>query len=130
MSIFRDVEIEWKGEAYVFTPSNRLLRRIEGEGISFPRLVDGVASGAPAVAEVCFVVSEFLREAGAKDVDEDEIYNTAMTALAEGDSEAFLKLANVVVEAIAPKGLEQKGRDGKKKKDRKPRSSSGKSQKG
>lgn len=122
--VFRELEIDWGGETYRVTPSNRLLRRIEGGGVSFPEIIDSVASGKPKVAQVCFVVSEFLKAAGA-DVSEDDIYDGAMTALAQGDEKAFINLAAVVVEAIAPKGL-----DVKKPQDRKPRSKTKKSRKG
>lgn len=119
--VFREMEIGWRGETYVFTPSNRLLRRLEGEGISFPKLIEGVASGAPAVGQISFVISEFLKAGGCTTVTEDDVYDEIMTSLANGEEDAFLRLAEVVIEAISPKGLDEKkpgGQDGRAKKKR------------
>lgn len=107
MAIFRDVTIEWEGETYTVTPSNRLLRKIEGEGISLTHMVQRVASGEPPVSEVAFVTAEFLRSAGAK-VSEDDIYKGIMVALSEGDQQAFANLAISIVEAITPTAIDEK----------------------
>lgn len=101
MSVFREVTINWGGADYHVTPSNRILRRIEGEGISLTHMISRVAKGEPPVSEVCYVVAEFLKSAGAN-VTEDDIYGEVMTALADGDETAFANLAVAVVEAISP----------------------------
>lgn len=101
MAVFRDVTINWAGNDYVVTPSNRLLRRIEGEGISFTHMISRIANGEPPISEVSFVIAEFLKSAGAK-VTEDDIYAEIMAALSRGDGDAFANLAVSVVEAISP----------------------------
>ena len=101
MAVFRDVTIQWDGEEYVLTPSNRLLRRIEGEGISLPHMISRIGKGEPPISEVCYVMAEFLKSAGAK-VSEDDIYGEVMTSLAGGDENGFANMAAAIVEAISP----------------------------
>lgn len=104
MSVFRDVDIEWQGRKWTVTPSNRLLRRIEGEGISLSHMITRVAKGEPPVSEVCYVMAELLQSAGAE-VTEDEIYGEVMTALANGEERAFADMAVQIVEAISPQEM-------------------------
>jgi len=113
MSVFRDVEIEWGGKSYSVTPSNRLLRKIESEGISLTHMIGRVADGQAPISEVSYVVAEFLKSAGAK-VTEDEVYGYIMETMADGDEDGFATLAVAVVEAITPKGLTGKKPDARK----------------
>jgi len=100
MGVFRDLDIEWRGQVVTVTPSNRVLRRIEGQGISLVRMLQRVHEGNPPVSEICYVVSELLRTGGAE-VTEDEVYQEAMAAM-ESDANALAKLAVTVAEAISP----------------------------
>lgn len=104
MAVFRDVDMAWQGKTYTVTPSNRLLRRIEGEGISLTHMISRISKGEPPISETCYVVAELLRSGGA-DVTEDDVYGEVMTALAEGREDAFANMAVAVVEAISPQGL-------------------------
>ena len=61
MAVFRDVDMEWRGKTYTVTPSNRLLRRIEGEGISLTHMISRISKGEPPISETCYVVAELLR---------------------------------------------------------------------
>lgn len=100
MPVFRDVTMEWGGEVYTITPSNRLLRQIEGQGISLPHMLMRISEGKPPVSEVAFVAQEFLRSAGAK-VGEDEIYGECLADLQTG-GEGFADLVRAIAEAVSP----------------------------
>lgn len=107
MGVFREVTIPWKGTDYVVTPSNKMLRRIEGEGISLPHMIARIGGGEPPLSEVSYVVAEFLKSAGC-DVGEDDVYGEVMTALSNGQEEAFASLALAIVEAISPAAMDEK----------------------
>lgn len=104
MSVFREVEIVWRGKRYAVTPTNRLLRQIEGQGISLAHMLTRIGSGQPPISEVALVAAELLKAGGAK-VTEDEIYSEIMVTLGEGRDEVFVAFASAIGEAIAPKGL-------------------------
>lgn len=117
MAVFREIEMKWDGETYVVTPSNRILRRIEGEGISLSHMISRVAEGQPPISEVCFVMAELLNSAGAE-VTEDDIYGEVMTELSNGNDKAFANMALAIVEAISPQGLTGKKPEGQPVKPR------------
>jgi hypothetical protein len=103
MGVFREITIEWDGEDYVFTPSNRLLRRIEGQGVNIAVLMHGLAVGPISAPSLAFVAAEFLKAGGA-DVTEDDVFAYIMTAT-QGGIDA---LATSVAEAITPQEPEEK----------------------
>lgn len=103
MGVFRDVTIEWQGESYTFSPSNRMLRRIESLGVNIATLMHGLAVGPISAPSLSLVVAEFLKAGGAR-TDEDEVFGFIMTA-----SEAEINaLATAVAEAITPKEPDEK----------------------
>lgn len=96
--VFRDITMTWKGEDYTFTPSNRLLRRIEVKGdLSIANVAHGAASGQAKLSLVAFIAAEFLKEGGAR-VTEDEVYAALMGV---GDS-AGLSILDAILTAIMP----------------------------
>ena len=97
MGVFRNVTIEWEGVDYVFTPSNKLLRRIEGQGVNIAVLMHGLAVGPISAPSLAFVAAEFLKAGGAV-VTEDEIFGYIMTA-SQGQIDA---IATAVATAITP----------------------------
>jgi len=97
MGVFREITIEWGGEEYVFTPSNKLLRRIEGQGVNIAVLMHGLAVGPISAPSLAFVASEFLKAGGAT-VTEDEVFGYIMTAT-QGQIDA---IATAVATAITP----------------------------
>jgi len=103
MTVFRDVTIEWKGEAYTVTPSMRLLRLIEGENISLMHVAHEVAKGRPQASLMAFVISMVLRSAGAK-ATEEEIYAEIVT----GDTTSVMALYEDVIAAISPTPVDAK----------------------
>ncbi len=102
MAVFREVNVEWDGEEHTFTPSNRLLRRIEREVPIWPLLAK-VQGGELPIGDVSFVVAEVLKEVGV-DTDEDRISGD----MHSGDPEAMLKYAFAVVSSLLPSGVDEK----------------------
>lgn len=110
MSVFREIEIEWGGKAYVVTPSNRLLRRIEGQGISIVSVLNRISAQQPPVSEMALIVATFLQSGGCE-VTEDEIYASMMTAELD-DPQGLAVLAGLIAEAVMPAETPGKNRDG------------------
>lgn len=103
MGVFRDVTIEWGGVDYVFTPSNKLLRRIEGQGVNIAVLMHGLAVGPISAPSLALVASEFLKAGGAN-VSEDDVFGHIMT----GTQGQIDKLATSVAQAITPQEPDEK----------------------
>lgn len=102
MAVFREVSVEWDGEEHTFTPSNRLLRRIEREVPIWPLLAK-VQGGELPIGDVSFVVAEVLKEVGV-DTDEDVISGE----IHSGDPQEMLKYAFAVVSALLPSEVDEK----------------------
>ena len=104
--VFNDIKIEWLGETYTFRPTNRLLRRIEGElsPSSLTDVLNRMNAGKPPISETAFIVAKFLEAGGAEpDVaDEDRVYGEIMNDFAENDGEGFVALCKTIVIAISP----------------------------
>ncbi|MEQ3625989.1 MAG: hypothetical protein ABNH26_08780 [Celeribacter sp.] len=107
MPVFRDVLIEWQGETYTVTPSNRLLRKIEGEGIELLDVITKISNGKAPVSEIAFILTEFINSAGGR-TDEDTTLGEIMSALHNGQSEQFAAIATALVEAITPSEIDEK----------------------
>jgi hypothetical protein len=104
--VFNEMTINWEGGSYTFTPSNRLLRRIEGE-LSPSSLTDvarRMNEGKPPISETAYIISEFLSAAGAdKSVaDEDKIYAGIMNDFATNNGTGFIGLCKALLMAISP----------------------------
>ncbi|MDX1489203.1 MAG: hypothetical protein R3268_13420 [Acidiferrobacterales bacterium] len=122
MSVFRDVKLIHEGEEYWLTPSNRLLRRIEGEMApsSLTDMIARIGSGKPPVSEVALVVTEFLKAAGVDKVDEDEIYSDLMRDLMNDGGKVFASMCEAIVTAISPADDEGKKPAPRAKKSKAP----------
>lgn len=96
-AVFREVELVWQGRPYRFTPSNRLLRRIEGEGVALLGMIQAFQRGQPNVAQLAYVIAAVLQEAGGT-VTEDEMLHHM---IGQDQAEA-LRLAKAVMAAIFP----------------------------
>lgn len=103
--VFRELEIEFGGKAYRFTPSNRMLRRIDA-GLSPQTLlgVVGVMDGAnvplPAIA---YILSEMIAEGGG-DVSEDEVLAELYDDLAANQGRGIAPLVAAIGDCITPPG--------------------------
>ena len=101
-SIFREVTIPYGGQAYPFTPSNRVLRRIEEE-VSLTRLIRGLHSGKPAISQIAFVAAEFLREAGVEGITEDAVYTELVFDMQAGGGQ-ISALCDSIIQSVTPTG--------------------------
>lgn len=111
--VFRDVTAEWEGVEYTFTPSNRVLRRIEGLGVNVATLIHGLSVGPMSAPNLAFVAAEFLKIGGA-DVSEDDVYLKIMS----GTEAEINAIATWVAESLLPqvvKGKKQGKRSAKGK---------------
>ncbi len=99
MAVFRELTIHWKGEDRPFTPSNRLLRRIE-EDVALTDVIAGIASGKPKLSHVALVVARFLAEAGVETTEED-IYAMIMDDIQDGATQ-FTRWCEVIAQAVSP----------------------------
>lgn len=114
--------MEWQGEEYVFTPSNKLLLRIENKGVNIATFISGLTVGPVSVPSLALVAAEFLKAGGAK-VTEDDVYGFIMTA----ETSEIEQFAMWVAQAITPEerdGKKQRGQD-KKPDGRKPKKKRG-----
>jgi hypothetical protein len=104
--VFNEITINWAGGAYTFTPSNRLLRRIEGE-LSPSSLTDvarRMNEGKPPISETAYIISEFLKAGGASEKvsSEDQIYSGIMKDFSENEGNGFVGLCKALLMAISP----------------------------
>lgn len=107
--VYREVELEWKGETYKVTPSYRLIQEIE-QRVSISMVITGIAAAQPKLSQVAFVLASLLRAARCKDADEEEIYDVLHSALFHGgDKDLFTRLCVVVSEAFAPQRPSTRG---------------------
>lgn len=104
--VFNEVEISWKGKTYFFTPSNRLLRRIEGQlaPSSLTDVINRISEGKPPISEAAFIIAEFLKAGGADNsvADEDAIYGEIVADFERNQGKGFLLLCEAIMLAISP----------------------------
>lgn len=103
--VFREISIEFDGETYRFTPSNRFLRRVDA-GLS-PQTLLGVVSvmdgkNVPLPA-LSYIISEMVQEGGG-DVDEDDVLAELYDDLANNNGAGIGPLVQSIAECIAPPG--------------------------
>lgn len=97
MSVFRDVTIPFGGRDYVVTPSNKLLRRIEGKGrredpsFNLVEIFMRTSAGSGAVNDAAFVLAELVNSAGGE-VTEDDAFAHMISFESPTEYRAFLDL--------------------------------------
>jgi single-stranded DNA-specific DHH superfamily exonuclease len=96
-AIFRTVELAWDGKTYEVKPTMALLNKIE-QRVSLLSLARSMATEAPPVSHMAFVIGEFLRAAGAR-VDDAEVYQELMTT---EDGAAAMAMYNAIFAATFP----------------------------
>lgn len=97
MPIFRDIVIHFRGADYTVTPSLRLMRSIEGEGISLAEIGTRVMAGKMPLSLVATVLHRMLATAGCA-ASEDEVYAEMMG----GDVDRLKRLTDHVLYAFMP----------------------------
>jgi hypothetical protein len=79
MSIFRDISITYDRRDYTVTPSNRLLRMIEGRArqdvptFNLVVVLYHMQVGSGSLPDMAFILAEFLKSAGAKVTEDDAL---------------------------------------------------------
>ena len=106
--VFREVDIEWGGETFTFTPSMALIRSIErGDGggpVCIMQLIHAAQSGSPQFGFMAWLVAKVMTYAGAK-VDDGDIFADMMGAKKEA-----LALYINCIDAISPAPKVEKGK--------------------
>ena len=75
MSVFRDIEIEWKGESYTVRPSMQLIFDLESvQGSSLTGFANRAARNDAPVSVAYEYVAKTLRHAGVKDITSEAIF--------------------------------------------------------
>lgn len=75
MSVFKDIEIEWKGETYKVRPSMQLIFDLESvQGSSLTGFAGRAAENDAPVSVAYQYVAKTLRHAGVKDVTAESIF--------------------------------------------------------
>lgn len=98
VAVFREANIDWNGATYRVVPSNKLLRRIEGDGISLVHMMQEVQRGKVQISLLAFVLATVLQSAGA-DVTEDQMLLDLSDPAAQG---RIVPLAQAVLAVIFP----------------------------
>ena len=79
MSVFRDVIIPYGGVDVIVTPSNKVLRRIEGKGkrddpsFNLVEVIIRVDSGTGAVNNAAFLLAELINATGAQTTEDEAL---------------------------------------------------------
>lgn len=101
MSISREITIEFDGRNYTFTPSNKLLRKIDSQ--LYPQTIfgvlnqlDGQQAPLPALA---LIISELLN-AGGGEFTEDDILHHLYDDIRENGGKGILPLAMAITDSL------------------------------
>jgi hypothetical protein len=109
MSIFRDISISYDGRDYVVTPSNRLLRMIEGKAraeipsFNLVVVLYHMQVGAGSLPDMAFILAEFLKSAGAKITEDD-----ALAHISSLPADELKALKDRLCECVMPEVKEKK----------------------
>lgn len=103
MSVFREVTIDYGGASYTFTPSNRMLRRIDAELspqtlLGVLNVMDGNQVPLPALA---LVISEMVKEGGG-DVTEDDVLVELYRDVQQNEGKGIKPLVQVIGACVTP----------------------------
>lgn len=106
--ISREITLAYGGETYRFTPSNRLLRRVDA-GLSPSTLlgVVNVMNGQQLpLFDIAYIVSEFIREGGG-DVSEDDVLAELYEDMTENKGDGVRGLIAAIGEVITPPDVKE-----------------------
>lgn len=103
MAVFREIEVEFDGKAYTFTPSNKLMRRIDAGLHPLTLLgVVGTMDGANVpLPSIAYIISEFI-QAGGGDSTEDDVIAALYDDLATNNGNGIGPLVQAIGACIAP----------------------------
>ena len=106
--VFRETRIEYDGQEYWFTPSNKFLRRVDA-GLAPQTLLGVVATmdgrnvPLPALA---YIISEMVKEGGG-DVDEDDVLGELYADLQHNGGDGIGPLVLAIGDCITPPDAEK-----------------------
>jgi hypothetical protein len=106
--VFRETRIEYDGQEYWFTPSNKFLRRVDA-GLAPQTLLGVVATmdgrnvPLPALA---YIISEMVKEGGG-DVDEDDVLGELYADLTNNNGNGIGPLVQAIGDCITPPDSEK-----------------------
>ena len=99
MSVFRDVTIVWKGNEHVVTPTMRIMRQIETNGVSLTDIAVRASQGRAPISHIAHVLSALLATARpAVIVDEEDVYSV----LVGGNQKVVTGLVTATLSAFTP----------------------------
>lgn len=101
--VFREVRIEWDGVEYTFTPSNKMLRRIDAglapqTLLGVVHVMDGANVPLPALS---YAISEMIAEGGG-DVDEDDVLAGLYEDLEQNEGAGIAPLVQAIGDCVTP----------------------------
>lgn len=102
MSLFREVTFDIEGVEYTLTPSNKLLRRIEGQGVTLAGISNMTASGNIPISHVAFLIWMMAKEGGYDGSEDDILIHI------QDDPETAKQWADVAFKAFSPVQDEKK----------------------
>ncbi len=100
MTLFRETTITWDGTDYKFVPSMKLLREIEGEGISIMSVAYQVSQGRPQASHMAYIMARCLFAAGA--VVSEEFIFAYLSGLEQENQKSAMELYQQLMIAITP----------------------------
>lgn len=105
MQVFREIEIEFGGETYRFTPSNKLLRNIDS-GLA-PQTIMGMVGRMNGeqlpLFDIAYVIAEFVK-AGGGNVTEDDVLAELYDDLESNNGAGIGPMVEAIALAITPPG--------------------------
>ena len=102
-AVFREIAVEFGGKEYTFTPSNKLLRKIDA-GLSPQTLLGlmGTMNGKELpIYGIAYVVSEFIK-AGGGDATEDDVIFELQADLRDNNGKGVRPLVASIADALSP----------------------------
>ena len=113
--VSRESAIEYDGVQYVFTPSNRLLRRIDAglapqthmsvlaqlQSAAEEAKSDTMAGAKVPFSALAYIMSEMISEGGG-DVSEDDVYGEIMDDMTNNGGKGLPGLIEAVIETVSP----------------------------
>jgi len=110
--VFREMSMQWNGVKYTLTPSMALMRRIDRE-VSIMDMIQRANENRFPVFDLSYVICEFLRAAGAKDVNDDQVYKDLMADMADNEGKETLPMLQAIITAVSPADEDGKKPEGR-----------------
>lgn len=109
MSLFRDISIRFRGVDHTVTPSNRLLRLIEGRArledpaFNLARVVYEIQVGPVSIPSLAYLGAEFLKASGLEVTDDDVLGELGTMSMEE-----MADFKGAIADCVMPEVKEKK----------------------